>query len=212
MSIDIDKQMEVARTLNATLEQMNKITNCGPECQKKKKTDELKLAYEQALINDENSKTGEAVRDARKQYFTYAFGKSYYNSNESQRLQKESDTHIQRFQKAHDFLKNEINKEVKEKKENKMAIHRMRELLNKYNTKNEELINSMDNKENVLETAQRRVFYTAQKLGWWEYYGYIFEYILRVLLFLTIIYFMYVKKYLSLAVIIVVYLLMRHFS
>ena len=88
----------------------------------------------------------------------------------------------------------------------------MNQLHDKYDTSNDTMLNTMDNKEAVVETSQRQVYYTMQKLDRINFYRKIVSFILKLLLFLSLFYFIYSKKYVSLIIIIVSYLLIRHFS
>lgn len=206
----MDKQVEIARSLNSTLEQLNAISACGPNCQRERKIRDLKQSYQNALQNNENK--GDSLKEARKNYFTYAFGEGYYNDEERKLLEKEADEHVDKLKIKHKTLLDDVKDQQNEKSENEIAIKRMKQLHNKYDISNDDMLNAMDNKEAVVETSQRQVYYTMQKLDKINFYHKIVSLILKLLLFFSLFYFIYSKKYVSLIIIIVSYLLIRHFS
>ena len=118
----MDKQYEVARSLNATMEQLKSITACGAECQKEKKSDGLKREYENILLDKEN--VSSRLHDARKNYFTYAFGERYYNDSEKDRINVLAEENVDKLRTKHNTLLTGIRDQKSEVKENKMAIER----------------------------------------------------------------------------------------
>ena len=206
----MDKQYEVARSLNATMEQLKSITACGAECQKEKKSDGLKREYENILLDNEN--VSSRLHDARKNYFTYAFGERYYNDSEKDRINVLAEENVDKLRTKHNTLLRGIRDQKSEVKENKMAIERMNQLLNKVNASNEDMFNSVDNKESIVETSNRQVYYTMQKLSKVEFYRKIISTILKALMVIGIIYFSLYRKFPALAIIVIAYLLIRHFS
>lgn len=208
--MDLQNQAEMARSINAMLEQLNAMSACGPNCQKERKIQELKQAYDQALKNDKNE--GKSLNEARKNYFTYAFGEKYYQEKEREILSKVADDHIKKLNTKHNNLVSEIKRQKKQKEDNEIAFDRMEQLQTKYVTSNDKLLNTMDNREAVVETSQRKVYYTTQKMDRLQFYQKLVSIFLKILLFVSFFYFIYKKKYVSLVIILVYYLLMRHFS
>lgn len=208
--MDLQNQAEMARSINAMLEQLNAMSACGPNCQRERKIQELKQAYDQALKNDKNE--GKSLNEARKNYFTYAFGEKYYQEKEREILSKVADDHIKKLNTKHNNLVSEIKRQKKQKVDNEIAFDRMEQLQTKYVTSNDKLLNTMDNREAVVETSQRKVYYTTQKMDRLQFYQKLVSIFLKILLFVSFFYFIYKKKYVSLVIILVYYLLMRHFS
>lgn len=206
----MDKQYEVARSLNATLEQLNSISACGPNCKRELKKEELKQAYQNALQSDENK--GELLQNSRKNYYTFAFGEGYYNDSERERLTKVADEHVKKLLTKHDALHKEIVDQKNQKTENEIAVERMNQLHKKYDISNDNMLNNMDNKEAVVETSHRRVFYTMQKMDRLIFYQKFVSIVLKILLLVSLFYFIYKKKYVSLVIIFACYLLIRHLS
>jgi len=211
MSIDINKQLDVAQSLSSVLDQMNTEKSCGKECQRNRKIAELKTNYDNLLSMTKN-KEAERLKDARKQYFTYAFGKQYYDNQERKILEKDVQEQIKKLKAKHDELQMTIREQEKERIDNEVALGRMKQLHGKYVESNDEMLGSMDKQEATVETSHRRVYYTVQKINRINFYRKIITYILRILLAVSIMYFIYKKKYVSLSIIIILYLLIRHFS
>ena len=211
---DQNKKSEVDNSFIAIMEKLEGITACGPECQREKKIDELKREYESILRqqNRDQDEESKRVRDARKNYFTYAFGERYYDEYERKLSEEDADKHDNNFKAIHEELKRDILKQESEKRENKMAINRMKQLLKKVNVSNENMLDSLDNTESTVETSNRRVYYTMKKLDRVDFYRKIISTILKALLAIGIMYFSYNRKFLALAIIVISYLLILHFS
>jgi hypothetical protein len=201
------------QSLDNIFEQLIKEEECGNECQRNKKISELKSKYDSMLSRENNKdKLPDELKDARKQYFTYAFGKKYYDDQERKILTENVDKHIKKMKDNHNKMVKQIRTEQKERRENEIAIHRMKQLHDKYVVSNDKMLDSLDNQEATVETSHRKVYYTLQKITRIDFYRKIVTYILRILLAVSIMYFIYKKKYVSLSIIIVLYLLIRHFS
>ena len=78
----------------------------------------------------------------------------------------------------------------------------MDELLKKYQGSNTKIAGSLDRQEDILETSRRNVWYTNQRISKMEYYGYFLNLVVRILLFISVIFFLYDKKYVSLGLVI----------
>ena len=88
----------------------------------------------------------------------------------------------------------------------------MDELLSKYQTSNNTILSSLDKQEDTLETSQRNVWYTNQRIDRLDYYGYFISMVLNILLLISIVFFIYDKKYVSLIVVIVSAVLITRFA
>jgi uncharacterized protein YdcH (DUF465 family) len=178
----------------------NPVAECDAECERQKRIAQLKSNYNISL-NDE-TKDSEEVRNARKQYYNYAYGTNAYDELESKALGKVADAHNKKLQHKHDVLENEIKEQEEIKKNYNLALKNMKQLLNTYNVSNSEIYSKLDGQEERLETAQRAVWYTNQRM---DRLGKISDYvnmILNILLVIAIVFFMYDKKYMFLAVVV----------
>jgi chromosome segregation ATPase len=185
------------------------IIQCDAECERQKRINQLKSTYTTS-VKDETKDSAE-VRQARKQYYTYAFGEGKYDALESEALAKVADANIKNLKQKHDELIDEIDEEKANLRSNKIALKNMQELLDKYRASNNKIVSSLDKQEATLETARRDVWYTNQRMDRLNSYGNIINIILRVMLIIAIIFFIYDKKFTSLGIVILVYLLIMHF-
>lgn len=185
------------------------VEQCDAECQRQKRLTQLKDTYDDA-VQDKTKDTAE-VRQARKQYYKYDLGDQGYYDKESKTLSNIADKHIEKIAEKHHNLKKEIREQKNIMKDNRIAIKNMDELLRKYKTSNLKIEDGLDKQEDTLETARRMVWYTNQRMDKVEYYEYFISLIVKMLLVIAIIFFLYDKKYGSLTVVIVFYLLIMHF-
>ena len=190
-------------------QQSQPVVQCDAECERQKRITQLKSAYNQSLNNE--TKDSEEVRQARKQYYTYAFGEQYYQGMESTALAKVADANIEKLSKIHENLLKDIEEQEINKRDNHIALKNMNDLLNKYRTSNDKIYSSLDSQEDILQTSRREVWYTDQRMNRLNFYGYFIDIVLKILLFISIVFFLYDKKYSSLAIVIIFYVLIMHF-
>ena len=202
--------MQTTQLLNQTLEQIAQVNACDATCQRNLKIAELKNTFEQAKGMKNNA--GDNLRNARKNYYTYALGEKYYTEEEQKILEKQAEDHVKNLTKKHNALEREIKEEESQQKENDIAIHNMHELLDKYNISNEEILDNLDGQESVLETSRRKIYYTNKRLGFVNSIYWYISWIVRILLIYAIYHYMKEKKYFFLIFVIVSYLLILQFS
>lgn len=206
--IDVQKQIEASKLLNSTLEQVAQMNACDSECQRNIKIKELRNKYEEAKTMRGDST--ENLDETRKNYYTYAYGQSYFMDEETKLLDKVSDEHIEKLKLQRDNMVMKVDNEKEQKRDNEIALQNMQELLQKYNISNDKMIDSMDDKERVLETSRRKIFYTDTHLSKVEYYEWYVSWVIRILLVVAIIQFIYKTKYTFLLFVLVAYLLIVH--
>ena len=194
----------------ASLLQQQQPVQCDAECQRQKRIIELKSAYQTAMKDE--TKDSDEVRLARKQYYTYTYGQNAFDGLEEKALSKTADANIQKLQTKHDELIKEIKEQKVNNKSYSIALKNMDELLSKYQTSNNTILSSLDKQEDTLETSQRNVWYTNQRIDRLDYYGYFISMVLNILLLISIVFFMYDKKYVSLIVVIVSAVLITRFA
>ena len=194
----------------ASLLQQQQPVQCDAECQRQKRIIELKSAYQTAMKDE--TKDSDEVRLARKQYYTYTYGQNAFDGLEEKALSKTADANIQKLQTKHDELIKEIKEQKVNNKSYSIALKNMDELLSKYQTSNNTILSSLDKQEETLETSRRNVWYTNQRIDRLDYYGYFISMVLNILLLISIVFFMYDKKYVSLIVVIVSAVLITRFA
>jgi Zn-dependent M32 family carboxypeptidase len=116
-----------------------------------------------------------------------------------------------KLKSKHDDLVKEIKEQQSIKKNNNIALKNMRELLDNLRASNNKLESELDQRVSTLETSQRRIWYTNKKEEKYAWFSNILTILLRFVLFCSIIYLLYEKKYISLVIILFIYLLIMHF-
>ena len=182
---------------------------CDAECQRQKRLTQLKETYNSS-VQDETQDSAE-VRQARKQYFTFKLGDAGYMNKERETLEKIADKHTGKLQNIHDRFIHDIKEQKEIENDNKISIKNMRELLDKFQSSNKKIMNGLDDQETVLETSRRMVWYTNQKVGRYRSFDSLIATILKLMLLIAITFFLYDQKYISLALVIIFYLLIMHF-
>lgn len=185
------------------------VEQCDPECQRQKRLAQLKDTYDDA-VRDETRDSAE-VRQARKQYYKYDLGDQGYYDMESKTLANIADKHNSKLANKHATLLKEIKEQKQIQKDNDIALKNMDELLRKFKVSNLKIEDGLGKQEDTLETARRMVWYTNQRMDKVDFYEHYISIVVKVLIFIAIIFFLYDKKYGSLTVVIVFYLLIMHF-
>ena len=180
-------------TINKLMIQMNNLIRCGPTCQRNNKIDELKKKYEAA--QEEVHSAPERLNNARKNYFTFAHGDSYYQNFEKKK-------NLEKAKKLKAKIKKNANKhmaEIENKIENTLFLKKseknLYKLLNKLRLSNEVLEKNMDRNVASVKTSDRKVFYENQEIETLFFYKNILK---RFYWFLIIVYtflFFYYKFY-----------------
>ena len=124
---------------------------------------------------------------------------------------KLAESHVSTLRSKYNSINNSISMQNEIAEENETVLDNMHDLLNKYKSSTETTQDTLDNVEKKLETSQRGVWYTHQRIDIYLKYQHILSIILKLLLLITIILFIYKKRYISLVSIIVLYLLISHF-
>lgn len=189
--------------------QTNNGPECNTQCQHQKRLQELKNNYDSA-VKDETKDSAQA-RQARKAYLTFKLGEGGYRKKEEQLLKTIADKHTSKLKHVHDSIVSEIEEHKEIAINNKIAIKNMREHLGDIRLSNEKIMDGLDKQEDTLETSRRKVWYTNHSIEGYRFYDRIISMVLRILLLVAIVFFIYDMKYTSLAVVIVIYLLIRHF-
>lgn len=183
---------------------------CDAECERQKTLTQLKDLYNNAVM-DEYIDSYEA-RQARKEYLTYKLGEEGYYEMEEKTLENIADKHVIKLAEIYEKIVEEIEEQEKIARDNIIAIKNMEELLEKYRISNVKIMDGLDKQEQTLETAERKVWYTNQRMDKVDFYEKYLTLVLKLLLVLAIVFCLYDRKYGSLTVIIIFYLLIMHFS
>ena len=162
--------------INALLETATSVAICGPDCQKQKKTEELR---QKMMDSQTNLKTAPIqYEESRKNYYVYSEGNAYYDNI----LEKELNINAEKIVKE---LGNNFNESLSSaitmNQYLNIAIDNTNyseELLDSYIKKNEELTLMLMNNQGDILTNDRKTFY--EKLGldrlklWYKFWWYIY--------------------------------------
>lgn len=206
-------QKNTSSMLNSVIQQANKQTNCGPDCQREKKIEDLKGKYNTAKNNLENGP--ENLAEARKNYFTYAFGNKYFNDFSEKEFTEKSDKLVKTMKKQHTDDVNEINELLDNYKGLYISKQNTIDLLSKYKKENKDLESETDDNIKAVETNDRRVFYENQEISKLKKYNSFLSIIYWVtfaLLIVIIIYNGYYSNFKLLGVVVLFFVFPRSFN
>ena len=173
----LERQQQSQQQINDLLEKSTEALMCGPSCQKKKVTDELKQKYLDAQTNIQTAPIN--LEQTKKNYYIYSEGRPYYDDMKETELKVKSE-------QLTELLANNFNDEVASA--NTMNAYLNTALINSQYTK--DLLNEYFEKNKILKlklgegrgdvlTNDRKTFYeldalnTLQswhKLMWYIYY------------------------------------------
>ncbi len=206
-------QKNTSAMLNSVIQQANKQTNCGPDCQREKKIEDLKGKYNKAKNNLENGP--ENLAEARKNYFTYAFGNKYFNDFNEKEFTEKSNKLVKNMKEQHSDDVNEINDLLDNYKGLYTSKQNTIDLLSKYKKENKELEKDTDDYVKIAETNDRRVFYENQEINKLKKYNSILSIIYWVtfaLLIVIIIYNGYYSNFKLLKVVVLFFIFPHSFN
>jgi hypothetical protein len=187
------KPNETNMLLNELLTQVTSAQECGDECKRRNKIEELKAKYESAKEVEEGGSY--TLAQARKNYYTYAFGETYYKSMEEKVLRKKADEEAIKLQT---LINNEQTDQLKLKDANidkQQQVSYYMDYLKNIQKNNKGLRTAVNKEENQTHMANRMVYYQTQRAKAFKFldnfFHYSFRLLLVVLLILTFIYGLY---------------------
>ena len=187
--------LQTSQTINELIKQSNVQTACGPACQKKNKIAKLKTNYETAQSSATNAP--ENLTEARKNYFTYAFGDKYNNEFNEKLYTEQGKTMIDKLTKQHNENVNEIDAIIADYESGFIYANNMGDLTDQYVDKNKVLKQNIDKELSDVETNERKVFYESQQIETIEKWKYIIKLIYWVAVVLYTLVFLYDGMYKS---------------
>lgn len=179
-------------TLNNAIQNINKTTECGPECESENNKAALKLAYEKAQQNITTAP--QQLSDAEKKYYQTVFGSVTYNEMLEERYLNEiiklneiemSNTTIQ---------KNEILSLINDYKTSIIYLEKIDELYDKLQEENEKYKKDIDDYISNNNTNNRKTYYTENQKSSIETWNLFFK-ILYFMIFITLtVKLLYIEK------------------
>jgi hypothetical protein len=172
----LQQQMATQQKINELLSTSASTLACGPDCQKQKISEELKEKYLDAQANIQTAPAN--LESAKKNYYIYTEGKTYYNSMEEDELKKKAET-----------LANELKNKFNEEKENALTMNsylqtalinssHTEDLFSEYKHQNYLLTKEISDSHGQILTNDRKTFYeehAIQDLKFWrKFLGYLY--------------------------------------
>ena len=176
--------------INQTIDMINQNIMCGPECQKQKEIEDLKIKYENAETNLKQAPNNLAV--AKKNYFVAVDGPLAYQDKLKTEYQKEAQDFINNEKKQRDQQTKEMYTLINDYQSAVIYSQNMNDLLDVYITKNQRLKKEIDTYDTIVKTSERKTYYKTQSLEWYQslknfvfyfYYLTVIIYILYIILY-----------------------------
>ena len=178
----LSNQLISNQKINSLLDLASDYVECGPECQKNTKSEEL---YEKYLKSQNISKMiPDEIEENKKKYYVYTYGNSYYENIKKEEL-------LENVSEIMNDIKNEFNSQL----ENITVMYNLLQTTdpdlncsNHYPLVQHKLNNEFNKKNNRMMVNDRETYYTSEsidKLKMWEKFL-IFIYYFVVLIFLIL--------------------------
>ena len=168
MSVYRDTQeltMKNAEDMNKLIQKANQSVFCGPgsDCHKNQETERLKKIYENKITNKNTAP--EQLDNARKNYYTYAFGHPGYIKKETEILSKRADKIIANKTNEHTRSVEQINLFIKSYDSAVRYKKNILLYLSKVYHENFDLSQEIKDSIASLKTADRKVWYEDDQIG-----------------------------------------------
>jgi hypothetical protein len=172
--------------INELLEKSSEALMCGPSCQKKKVTDELKQKY---LDAETNLKTAPVqLEQSKKNYYIYTEGRPYYDNMLEEELKLKAE-------KISEMISENFNKELADANTMNSYLNtalinseNTKELLKQYTEKNVEMKTLLRNQHGDILTNDRKTYYETDALNslksWYKLLWYIY-YLLVIIIIIS---------------------------
>lgn len=178
--------------INQTIDLINSQIMCGPECQKQKQLDDLKLKYEQAQTTLEEAPS--KYKTAKRNYFIASEGEANYQSKQKAEFQKEAQAFINSEKKQRNEQTKDINSLINDYEAVIIYSQNMNNLLDIYITKNQRLKREIDTYDTIVKTSERKTFYKTQSLEWFHKFQKLILYFYYISVLVFLIYVMIYHK------------------
>ena len=160
-----DLTMKNAEDMNKLIKKANQSVFCGPgsDCHKNQESERLKKIYENKI---DNKKTApEQLDNARKNYYTYAFGQPGYIEKETKILAERADRIIANKTNEHNRSLEQINLFIKSYDSAVRYKKNILLYLSKVYHENFDLSQEIKDSIASLKTADRKVWYEDDQIG-----------------------------------------------
>ena len=169
---------------NSFLSQASKTIACDSECQKQKKTEELKKTFLNSRVNLDSAENQFQV--SQKNYVTFTQGQPAYDSLIDQQLTEKVQTISSDFQEKFNDEYDSIETSIESYSGLYINLQNVYDLYTYYKNNNDELYKSLKNETSDTLTNERKTYYQDQgidNLKFWYYYVLLTIYVIFVISF-----------------------------
>ena len=156
--------------MQSMFKNVSSMLTCDSECQKRKKADELRRAWQSAAESEKNAPI--MTSEAEKEYYVFAEGVPGYEKMLLQRYTKKAQGAKSIAQKSHKELAEELKALITDYSAETTSMKRMKELLRVRLDENKALKQAIDQDISAVETNDRRVVYEDWAKSWLGTVGY----------------------------------------
>lgn len=179
----LEKQQISQDKINELLNLSTEAITCGPECQKKKISDELKQKYLDAETNLETAPI--KLEETKKNYYIYTEGRPYYDNMKEEELKLKAKQIAELL--TNNFKDELTNSRTMNSYLNNALINssHTEDLLNDYSNKIEELKNKLKSSHGTILTNDRKTYYETNAIDrlklWHKLFWYIYYFLVLVI-------------------------------
>lgn len=156
--------------INSSIQALNRELICGPECQNNKRAQTLKLAYDNA-INDYDE-SPEKISQLEKDFYMETKGGAFYKNVLEDRFKREAIENSKNYKEEYETIKTEIIDLITEYDSSVIYFNRLIDLFNKVKKENTDLKEKYNYLKGSVNTNNRKTFYENQQidgLDKWKY-------------------------------------------
>jgi hypothetical protein len=171
----LSTQRDAQEQISSLLESSAEALLCGPECQKKKVSDELYERYLNAQTNLETAPIN--LETTKRNYYVYTEGESAYNNMHETELKQTAETIAKLLS---DSFNDELTSAVTMNQYYNTALinsNYTKDLLNEYDEKNNELKLQLRDRRGDILTNDRKTYYENDALDrlklWYRFWWFI---------------------------------------
>lgn len=178
---------------NKLIEQANKNASCGRDCFENQTKNNLKNKYRSAAEN--LKKAPNDLFNARRNYFTYAFGQNYYDNYRERQIKGIVNKLSEKLKANHNDFIRVISNNLDSYKVSVTYYKNMLDLFDKYQKDGENMHLKLQAKQNDYNLNARRVDYEQNEIDRMRFYLFFCIIIYFVCFGIFIVLFLYFKLY-----------------
>jgi len=167
---------------NSFIDQASQVINCGTECQKKKKTEELKQNYLKSQTN--LATASNQLQVSEKEYVTFAKGELAYNELEQDQINSNSGQMATMFQQKFNEEAVKVDSQIDTYNGLLLNFKNIVELYLKYKKENVELYKELKDDTSDILTNERKTYYEDQGI---DNLKFIYHYILLTVYIIVVV-------------------------